>query len=408
MLLGSRLAAQQADLYPYFPGQTLDDDWKFRADIFAAEESNSNTFTNAFVREITRSGHIDQQMKEDQLDRMNGHILTGTVRSIGGGAFFQSKKLFYYAGAEHQHMLDSRIGSDLAKLLLLGNKPFAGSILEVPSSDYTNVYFNRLMLGAGYTLEGEGKSHAFFLKAGLTSGQNYDYIHVEKATMYTHPDGDYLDLVVQADTRLSDTVWAGVFDFNGFGVTFDLAYTLHAAQDYYIGMTVKNLGFINWNGNTFTASVDTAFRFEGISMDTTASSNGALPNDYSYNNLRRILFKDPDGSSFSEATPVILNLSGGKYFAEGKYYAGINAFYYPAFDANFKIELFGTWNHSSLFQLTPIVTYSAYQKIHFGLAAGLKMGNNFRLQAGSNYLDSFFIGDHPAGRGGFVRLIYMR
>jgi hypothetical protein len=407
LLSGSRLVAQQAELYPYFPAQTLTDDWKVRAGAFIGEESNSNTFTNNFINEVTGSGYIGPELKEEQLDKMNGDILTGTLRSIGGGVYIRSKNLFYYAGIEHQQILDSRIGSELARLLMLGNKPFAGTTLEVPASDYTNVYFNRLVGGVGYTLQKESASHGFFALAGITSGQNYDQIHVDQASLYTHPDGDYLDLSVQANTQVSDTVWADVFDFNGFGLTFDLNYSLHKDNDYYAGITVKNIGFINWNGNTFTASVDTAFRFEGVSMDTTGTG-GNVPDDYSYKNLRRILFKNPESAPFSKGTPIILNVTGGKYFADGKFYAGINAFIYPSLDANYKVELFGTWNHRSVFQLTPIVAFGAYQQVHFGLAAGLKLGKSFRVQAGSSYLDSFFIGNHPAGRGGFVRLVYIR
>jgi hypothetical protein len=70
--------------------------------------------------------------------------------------------------------------------------------------------------------------------------------------------------------------------------------------------------------------------------------------------------------------------------------------------------VFGTWNYRSVLQLTPLITFSAYEKIHFGLAAGLKLGDHLVVQAGSNYLDSFFIGDTPAGRGGFVRLVFIR
>jgi hypothetical protein len=211
---------------------------------------------------------------------------------------------------------------------------------------------------------------------------------------------------VQAGTQASDTVWAGVFDINGLGLTFDLAYSVHKEQDYYFAISAKNLGFIHWNGNTFTASIDTAFRFEGISLDTTSGANGNVPGDYSYRNLRRLLFKDPDGSSFTKGTPLILNLSGGKYFAGGRFYAGMNAWFYPSLAANYKVELFATFNHRSVFQLTPILSYSAYQKVHVGLAAGLRLGNDLLLQAGSQYLDSFFIGGQPAGQGGFFRLVF--
>lgn len=405
---GKILFAQQGELYPYFPAQTVKDNWKVRAEIFGSDEANSNTFTNKFFKEVNNSGYIDPQLKADQLDKMNGDILTGTMQRIGAGVYINSRKLFYYAGIDHQQVLDSRIGSNLVRLLLQGNKPFAGTTLEIPPSVSTSIYFNRLVGGVGYAMQKEEITHTFFGKMALTSGQNYDYINVDHASLYTHPDGDYLDMTVKANTQLSDTVWAGVFDINGMGLSFDLSYSLNKKNDYFLGMSVSNLGFVNWNGNTFSASIDTSFVFEGITMDTTSASDGEVPDDYSYKNLRRILFKDPDGSPFTTGLPVIINLAGGKYFDDGRFYAGINAFYYPTLEANYKIEVFGTWNHRSVFQLTPIFTYSAYQQLHFGLAAGVKIGKNFIVQAGSNYLDSFFNGDAPAGTGGFVRMVFVR
>jgi len=408
LLAAATLTAQQAGLYPYFPAQGLNDDWKVTATAFASEASGSNTFTNAFVKELSRSGYIDSELKEDQLKRMNGHILTGTLQDIGGGVYIRSGRMFYYAGVENHHVMDSRIGSNLARVLLLGNKPFAGTVLEVAPSDYLSIYFNQLKLGIGTTIERGEASHAFIVKAGITTGQNYDRTRVDHASIYTHPDGDYLDLDVQAGTKVADTVWAGVFDFNGVGMAVDLEYSMHKENDFYFSLSARNLGFIRWNGNTFLATVDTAFRFEGVSMDTITSSGGEMPDDYSYKNLRNILFKNPSGSPFNTATPPVLNFSGGKYFAGGKFYAGVNASYYPTLWVKYNIEVFATWNHRSLLQLTPVISYGAYGQVHLGLTTGLKLNKNLYVQAGTAFIDSFFIGDHPAGRGGFIGIRYTR
>jgi len=408
VIMGRLSFAQQAELNPYFPSQVRQTDWKTRVDIWGSEDSRSNSFTNNFFNDVTSSGYLDPGLKNEQIDKLHGDVLTGTLRSVGGGVFMNSKKVFYYIGVEHQHILDSRIDDNLIKLLLLGNKPFAGSTLNIGNSNYTSIYINRLLGGVGYALQQENKTHTFFGKLGFTSGQNYDNINVDHASLYTHPDGDFLDMTVNASTKLSDTVWADLFDINGLGLSLDLSYAFQKKNEYYLSLSAKNLGFINWNSNTFSAQIDTSFRFEGVNMDTTAGSNEEIPDDYSYNNLRRVLFKNPDGSPFTTSLPVILNLKAGKYFAGDQFYTGINFYFYPTLEAGYHLELFGTWNYNHIFQLTPIFSYSSYNKINVGLGVGVKLSDNVYIRAGTAYLDSFFDGSSPAGRGGFVRLVYIR
>ena len=71
--------------------------------------------------------------------------------------------------------------------------------------------------------------------------------------------------------QLSDTVWAEVTDVNGMGFSADLFYSLSKEDDYYFSVEVRNLGFITWNKNTFSATTDTAFVFEGSLNDSLMS-----------------------------------------------------------------------------------------------------------------------------------------
>lgn len=397
--------AQQVDLYPYFPSSFEKDNWKGRVDVFASERSGSDSFTNAFFDEITKSGYLSPEMKNEQIQKFNGDILTATQRSVGGGAYFKSKKVFYYVGVEHQYVLDTRINENVAKLLLLGNEPFAGETLQIGSSDYTSIYFNRLMGGVGYELDKGEMKHTFFGKIGFASGQNYEEIKLHESSFYTHPDGDYLDVAVAAETRIGDTVWAAVFDINGLGASLDISYTLSKEKDYYLNFTAKNMGFISWNKNTYVSSVDTAFRFEGVGTDTTTS--GEIPDDYSYSSLRDLIFTNAESSSFTSSLPIILSLSGGKYFSGDQFYTGINFNYYPTMAASYYLEVFGTWNYKNKFQLTPIFSYSSFNRFNVGLSVSVNIASRVYLQAGTAFLDSYISRDSYLASGGFLRAVFV-
>ncbi|MCD4731393.1 MAG: hypothetical protein K8R74_12380 [Bacteroidales bacterium] len=396
---------------PYYPAEiTPKTDWKYQFSVFAQQDANSNTFTNEFFNEINRSGSIDKSLINKQVENMSGKILSGQITSYGLNALINSKKMsgkrYFIIGFEHQHFLDSYIDEDLVKLLLLGNKPFAGETIQIPDSRYYNNYFNQLKGGMGFRMEkGETVQH-FAFTIGINAGQNYDFIEVKNSSIYTHPDGDYLDITVNANTKISDTVWAEVYQVNGLGLSTNVEYSLSKTNNFHFDVNLKNLGFITWNGNTFMGNVDTTFVFEGLSNDTT-SVQGDLPTDYSYNSLRNTIFKNPESGSFTDVLPMSVRMSGGKYFSDGKFYTGLSATYYPTLKATYFLELFGTWNHKDILYLTPIFRYSQYGNVNVGLGVGLKIMDKIHIYAGSTYLNSFFDKNAKLGGGGFIRLTFV-
>ncbi|NOR86861.1 MAG: hypothetical protein GQ527_04570, partial [Bacteroidales bacterium] len=146
--------------------------------------------------------------------------------------------------------------------------------------------------------------------------------------------------------------------------------------------------------------------FEGIDNDT--SNNQQIPNDYSYGNLRDIVFTNPDRSSFSKVLPFDINITGGKFFSDGKIYLGLNTTFYPTLIANYRVELFATYNFKDRFQITPLIGYSSYNKLNVGLSVGAQLWESVYLRAGTVYLNSMFIAEAAAGQGGFVSIVFVR
>ncbi|MEZ5082101.1 MAG: DUF5723 family protein [Bacteroidales bacterium] len=294
------LFAQQADVNAYFPSQIQNDDWKIRLDLFASEDDNSNVFTNNFIKDIRNSNYLSKDLINEQIENIDGPAMSGSIRSIGGGITVNAQKFNYYIGFEHQHFLDSYIDEDLIKLLLTGNKPYAGKTLQVPGSIYSSMYFNQIQGGIDKSIEKGGGVHSLSGQLALNLGQNYDFVNIENSSFYTQPDGDFLEVIVSAVTKLSDTVWAEVYEVRGYGASAEIGYNYYKKAGFFVGIKAKNLGFISWNKNTFVASVDTSFVFEGLNTDTTSVANDELPSDYSYNNLRRLIFKNSESKPFTK------------------------------------------------------------------------------------------------------------
>jgi len=402
------LNAQQANYNPYFPWDNSAKDWKIAAQIFYDNHNNSNSLTNEFASALNKSEYLSEDIKDNQISKLDGQVLVGRTFKGGVGFWLNSKKEkgpFNYIGMDSQEILDGQIDPDFIGLVMYGNKKYAGQTINMTNTEYKNTYFNRIKFGMGKTFGSESVKHTVSGILGFTIGQNNDYLKVNNASVFTQLDGDYLDLAIQAETKLADTVWGNVFTINGMGASIDLHYSAHKEKNFFIAVNIHNLGFVNWNGAPFTASADTNFRFDGIENDST--NNDQIPDDFSQDKLRDMIFKNPSYSSFTEALPFDINLTAGKYISDGKFYIGLNTTFYPTLIANYRVELFGTWNIKNRFQITPLFGYSSYNKLNMGIALGVQLWESLYLRAGSSYLNSMFIANAPAGQGGFISIVFV-
>ena len=411
LILANSAFSQSKFDYPYFPDDsTLIKDWKVQFSAFGDESSNSNSLSNDFMLTIDKSRFLDDELIDKQLSKLKHPVIAGQIRNIGVGAMINSLKKngkqYIYFGIEHWRFLDTYLNEDLVKLILLGNKPFAGQTLTAPDSKYQSIYYNQFKAGMGHIFNNGKTFHHLSWNLSLNIGQNYNFLQVQNSSLYTEPDGDYLDVTAIANTQLSDTVWAEVYEMNGLGISADVEYTFSKPGNFHFGLTLKNLGFIHWSGNTFSGEIDTSFVFEGFVMDTVANQNDNLPVDYSIDGIRNLLFKNPDYSPFNTSLPVSVRLSAGKYFAGNRFFAGFNGSFYPFLSAQYMFEFFATWNYKNTLYITPLVAYSGYEKVNYGLSIGLNIHDKVSIHAGSVYLNSMFDKEETLGQGGFVRLTY--
>lgn len=402
IVLANNLLAQESLYYNYYPTDINKTDWKYSGHLYYQNHNNSDQLTNEFATAVNNSEYLNHDFKLKQLATLNGSSYINRLSNGAFGAWLRKEKLSYYFGMDFQQVLDGRIDEDLTKLMLMGNAPYAGQTLDFEKTDYMNVYFNRLKLGLSKTIDKKNIQHTMSGILAFTVGQNYNYTELTSGSAFTQGNGEYLDLSIQAQTQMSDTVWGDLFTFAGYGASIDLVYSVLKKDNFFLSVGVKNLGFINWGKAPYQATADTSIHFSGIEEN----GENNIPNDFSESSLRNLIFKEVDGSSFSKTLPYHVHLSMGKFIAQSKFYVGVNTYFYPSLYYNYRAELFVTWNIKDAFRISPLFAYSSFSKFNIGLAAETTLWKKLSIRAGSSYLNTTFDKESPLGQGFFLSLVF--
>ncbi len=402
-LLISETSLGQASLYyNYYPTDINKTEWKLCGHLYYQTHNNSDQLTNEFAQAVNNSEYLSHEFKMKQLAKLDGSSYVNRLSKGAMGFWLRKEKLSWYIGMDFQQVLDGRIDEDLTKLMLMGNAPYAGQTLDFEKTDYMNVYFNRLKLGLSKTIDKKSAQHTISGLVAFTIGQNYNDTELSSGFAFTEVNGEYLDLSIQAQTQMSDTVWADIFTFAGYGASLDLDYSFLKKENFFIHLGFKNMGFVNWSKAPFQSTADTSIHFSGIDED----GENNIPNDFSESSLRNLIFKEVDGSSFTKLLPYNFHLSAGKYFAQSKFYVGVNTVFYPSLHYNYRAELFLTWNIKDLVRVSPLLAYSSFNTFNYGLAAETTLWEKLSIRAGSSYLNTAFDKESPLGQGFFLSLVF--
>lgn len=400
------IQAQDVFHYQYYPLDFSQTEWKTQTHLYYQTHNNSNSTTNQFAQSVYGSQYLDASFIDNQVADFQGHILAGRSTQTAAGVWFKPSQdnpsFAMFAGIDNQQILDAKVNENLAKLMLLGNKPFEGEKLDLGQTTYQNIYFNRLKLGISKTWKKQGVQHQLNAILAFNAGQNYQFTEVNRGYFHTYSNGEYLDLALESQSKLSDTVWSNLLTLSGIGGSADIYYSMSANNSFFLSAGVKNLGVILWNRHPWQGRADTTIHFGGIDEN----DYNQLPESFSESSLRDLIFTQPQYESFSTQLPRHIHLSAGKFFFQTQFYLGLTARYYPTLLSKFYGELFLTWNIAKRVRVSPILMYSSFRKINAGLAIETVLWKKLSLEIASGYLNSAFQPQAPLGQGLELRLVF--
>ena len=161
----------------------------------------------------------------------------------------------------------------------------------------------------------KGYGRSFYIEGGfsLIQGISLSEFSIEDGSLYTAPDGEYLDLAYDANIRQANIGAVSATDFNGFGTAFGLKLGYHF-YDHHVMLSVQDVGFINWNSSSNLYSGDSAFRYEGVIVDDIFNLTSNPISGFNQDSLLSLLNLTETTSSFTRSIPATIDLTYRRFF----------------------------------------------------------------------------------------------
>jgi len=239
--------------------------------------------------EIAGGGFIDQPMKTAIEGNLGGRNRIGL--DLGTELFFTklNDSLFgrddwgYYVGASYRMMGDVGMSSDAMRLLLNGNGPYRGETLDLTGTRGDFSTFQKIQFGFIKTWRPKrenGWHHQLGFSISYVNGNINRAFDLGESSLYTDPDGQYLDMQVRdMQFSSSDPDRNSFFFPNGTGAATSLFYEMGNSRHTF-SVALNDLGFIGWNDLSPQTRVLGDFRWEGFVIPNLANIGENFFEDY--------------------------------------------------------------------------------------------------------------------------------
>jgi len=292
---------------------------------------------------------------------------------------------------------------------MYGNKMYEGKTADFSGLDINYLTFQSIEFGLFKRFqEPTNGYHTLYLGLSFIKGQNYHYMFLENATMYTAPDGEFIDLEMKGSYFGSDSVKADFSTVAGMGASLNFYWAYEDVKhNARFEVSFTELGLISWYENPLNYNADTSMRFEGVEVNDVLNSTQNTSDEISKDSVINTVFSDQNNTTFNKALPKQFNLSYTKILLDKKYEATLGTGYIfnanqfmPSFYLNSKFVLDPNFNISLL------VAYGGYTNFSLGLATSFKIKKQFRAYIGTTNIIGFILPEKTYSQAVYISLAY--
>ena len=379
--------------------------------IYADYYFASGSITNRLASEYYRAGYISNDMKDDVSKNLFHRNVFGAEFNSNITAAQRLDTLFgSFSGVSfirisNKAHIHTKFENDLFEIYFRGNKNYAGKKAELGPFQLKSYTYQQLTYGIERSSEKSNNRLIWSTALSLNIGQKYSAYESKGASLYTAPDGSFLDVNLDLRLRSNDSSQSNIGSFNGFGFSGDGMLIIRDAKQNAWSFSASNLGYIKWTKESAEVPIDSSFRFEGIDVTDLFDFSDTIKKEITTDSAYvQAFLTDRRKKSFSDMLPFHLKASYSAQLKPGKLILQIGA--EQIFFAEARLRGFSElkYNFKRRHQLALNLSYGGYTFWNVGLGYSGQLGKSWVFTTGTDYLSSILNNGKGLSQGAFVSL----
>jgi hypothetical protein len=350
--------------------------------ISSLNHYSSNRFNNAYLDKFLFGGNIDQQLKDNNFNRLK------TVNVIGG-EFEQridsytptihplkKEKYGLVLSFSDNHLLSATVPKDLYTLAMYGNADYVGDTLNLSYGHAQYQHYQKMSVGFY-----EKKTMSSIQLSYVAGSRAFDF-YTTQSFLWTHAANDSIEFQAQGQGFSTDSL-APYFAFQGSGFSLDISYNFifnsKKGDRQIVNFKLSNAGAIFWNKNSNKYSVDTNIKYGGFDIADFINQD-SLTGKWNFEDTLGIVQAK---TNYSEALPVELSIEK-MADAQGKKLQAIFGFK-AILTQDYRPYFYGGIHYRPVqyFSASTYFSYGGFAGLRWGLYCNFNAGKKIRISLGT-------------------------
>ena len=371
----------------------------------------SNAINNSLTNALLKNSFIDDELKKSgslhDNNKFGNYFQSNIYYANMSDTLFGVPDLGMRFGLNYYSMQNISFTRDFYNLMFYGNKQYEDDYADISNIDVNTLTYQSFEFGLFKRFnEKENGYHTVYLGFSLIKGQSYRYLYTNEASLYTAPDGEYIDLSINSSYFASDSVETTMATLGGIGASLNFYWAYEDVKhNSRFEVTLTDLGLISWFDNPLNYSADTTIRFNGQEIDDIF--NPETTDEISQDSILQLIYSDSDNSTFLKSLPKRFQFAYTKRFLNNKYIPTLGMGYFfnsnqfmPSIFLNNKLVMSPKLNFDFLF------SYGGYTGFSLGLGLGLNVIKNMKISIVSQNIVGVLMPDNTYSNGAFISLSY--
>lgn len=377
--------------------------------VSARFELNASSLTNEFIGQYYKGAYLGDELKERNSGRLNDQNIAGY--SLDGGICYMfapgtwEGNFGYYIGVEEHSMAAISFRKSFFDLMFFGNEAYTDQFVKFDNMQLNLMEWQQIKTGIYKAWKTDQSFHQLGGAIGMNIGQQNLMIDVEKASLFTQKDAEYVALDMDMEIHKSDSNRTSFGSFNGYGGSIDLSYNYSDLANHEFQFRLSNLGYIRWDQAPDHFTRDTTIKYEGFDADLFDLDQPLFDENFG-DSMTHAMIGEDLADSYITMLPMEINLMYTYYIdrhfslsAEGrhKFFTVYRPFLSISPGVHFKIK-------NAALSIHPCITYGGYGSWNFGADLKTRIGGKTFFSLGTNTLNSLIDPRGAAGLSGFFTL----